>query len=536
MPAYGRMVSFGDDVRAGIRNGVDVLCNAVKVTLGPSGRYVVYRDGMKSPVATKDGVTVAKKVDIDDELGDIGASMVREVALKTLSGSGDGTTTACVLTQAMVSYGFDCVSRGEDPVVVKARLDDLVSRVDSRLVSSGVPVSGRSDIFNVASVSSNGDAEVAGLVADAFKRVGGDGVVMVESGGGFSPTLEYIEGLEYGRGYLSPYFVTEVDRRECRLDRPYVFIYNDKINSINFITPLLSKFVGSEDSLLIVCNDIDLDILGFVVANKQAGKIKVSVLKSPSFGDVSCDLLEDLAVLTGGMVLDRSMFNSLDSVELGGRELGRCKGVVMTDSKTTILGGIGSRDAVSARVSEIRASAAAESDAFKKEFLAHRASSLAGGVCIIKSGGATESEMLERKDRIDDAVCAVRSALAEGVLPGGGVALLRIAWELGDGTGILSSPFRQILKNAGYGVDEVDNMANMILSDAAVETGFDVRSREICNMVERGILDPVKVVRLALKNAASIAGILMMSECVIGDYFENIHDSGTINLKKMLGV
>lgn len=536
MPAYGRMVSFGGDVRVGVRSGVDVLCNAVKVTLGPSGRYVVYRDGMKNPVATKDGVTVAKKVDVSDELGDIGASMVREVALKTLSGSGDGTTTACVITQAMVSYGFDCINAGEDPVVVKGRLDSLVSDVDYRLVKSGVSIGGKGEMFSVASVSSNGDVDIANIVSDAFSRVGVSGVVMVERGEGFVPRLEYVEGMEYGRGYLSPYFITEVDSRECRLDRPHVFIYNDKINSINFLKPLLSKFVGSDESLLIVCNDIDLDILGFVVANKQAGKIKVGVLKSPSFGDVSYELLEDLAILTGGMVLDRSMFNSLDSVEIGGRELGRCKSVVMTDSKTTVLGGVGSREAIDGRVVELRTKANVEADAFRKEFLNHRASSLFGGVCIIKSGGATESEMLERKDRIDDAVCAVRSALEEGVVVGGGLALLRIAYEIGDGTGILSSPFRQILKNAGMSEGDIDEMAELIVSHNDKTYGYDVRSREACNMVERGILDPLKVVRLSLKNAASIAGILMMTECVIGDYFENIHDSGTINLKKMLGV
>jgi chaperonin GroEL len=515
-------VRFSADAREKMLRGVDTLANAVKVTLGPKGRNVVIEKKFGSPTITKDGVTVAKEIELADPLENMGAQMVREVASKTSDVAGDGTTTATVLAQALVHEGLKAVASGANPIGLKRGIDAAVTAVVDRLREIARDVETTEDMSHVATISAR-DAEIGTLIADAFDKVGKDGVITVDESNTFGTELDFTEGMQFDKGYLSPYFVTDPERMEAVLDDPYILINSGKISSMNELLPLLEKVIGASGTLFIVAEDVDGEALSTLVVNKIRGTFTSVAVKAPAFGDRRKAMLEDIAILTGGTVVAPEVGLKLDQIGL--ESLGRARRIVVTKDNTTLVDGAGSGDEVKARVAQLQAEIERTDSDWDREKLQERVAKLAGGVCVIKVGAATEVELKEKKHRIEDAVSATRAAIEEGIVAGGGSAIIHAGAALdrdlgltGDekvGVGIvrrsLAEPLRWIAENGGYqGYVVTSNLAEMKPGN-----GFNAATGEYGDLLAAGVLDPVKVTRSALANAASIASLLLTTETLV---------------------
>ncbi len=526
-------IQFRDTAWAEIAKGVDTLANAVKVTLGPKGRNVVLEKSWGAPTVTKDGVTVAKEIELKNKLQNIGAQMVKEVASKTNDVAGDGTTTATVLAQAIYRSGAKMVAAGANPMELKVGIDLAVKQVIDQLHGASQPCSSKDDIAKVATISANGDTEVGDMIATAMDKVGRDGVVTVEEAKGLQTELDIVEGMQFDRGYLSPYFVTDADRMEAVLEDALILIHEKKLSNMKDLLPVLEKVHQAGKPLLILAEDVDGDALATLVVNKLRGNMNVVAVKAPGFGDRRKEMLEDIAVLTGGKALMDDLGIKLESVQLS--DLGKARRLVITKDNTTIIDGEGSRDAVRGRVKQIRARIEDTTSDYDREKLQERLAKLVGGVAVVHVGAATEIEMKEKKARVEDALNATRAAVEEGVVAGGGVALVRAMASLdslkldGDaafGVKIIAeacqAPIRAIASNAGVDgsivVDKVKNGNGAFGFNAATDTYGD--------MFEMGVLDPTKVVRTALQNAASVAGLLLTTEAVISQKPEKAAPAG----------
>jgi chaperonin GroEL len=519
-------VRFSRDARERILNGVDILANAVKVTLGPKGRNVVIDKSFGAPRITKDGVTVAKEIELKDKFENMGAQMLREVASKTNDQAGDGTTTATVLAQAIVREGMTSVAAGMNPMDLKRGIDIAVTKVVEDLAKRSKPVSGTAEIAQVGIISSNGDTEVGEKIAEAMEKVGKEGVITVEEAKGLEFELDVVEGMQFDRGYLSPYFVTNPDKMTVELENPYILIHEKKLSSLQAMLPILEAVVQSGRPLLIIAEDIEGEALATLVVNKLRGGLKVAAVKAPGFGDRRKAMLGDIATLTAGEMISEDLGIKLESVTLG--MLGEAKRVTIDKDNTTIIDGAGSADEIKARVEQIRSQIETTTSDYDKEKLQERLAKLAGGVAVIKVGGASEVEVKERKDRVDDALHATRAAVEEGIVPGGGTALLYATIAL-DGLkganddqtrGIdivrkaIQSPLRQIAENAGHDGAVV---AGNLLREGDQTQGFNAATDVYENLVATGVIDPTKVVRIALQDAASVAGLLITTEAAISD-------------------
>ncbi len=519
-------VRFSRDAREGILKGVDTLANAVKVTLGPKGRNVVIDKSFGAPRITKDGVTVAKEIELKDKFENMGAQMLREVASKTNDNAGDGTTTATVLAQAIVTEGMKSVAAGMNPMDLKRGIDLAVEKVTENLKNRSKPVSGSQEIAQVGIISANGDREVGEKIAEAMEKVGKEGVITVDESKGLEFELETVEGMQFDRGYLSPYFITNPDKMTVELDNPYILIHEKKLSNLQSMLPVLEAAVQSGRPLLIIAEDIEGEALATLVVNKLRGGLKVAAVKAPGFGDRRKAMLQDIAILTRGEMISEDLGIKLESVTVG--MLGQAKKVTIDKDNTTIVDGAGSADEIKARVGEIRTQIDATTSDYDREKLQERLAKLAGGVAVIKVGGASEVEVKERKDRVDDALHATRAAVEEGIVPGGGTALLYAAKALDGVNGAnedqtrgvdivrksLSSLVRQIASNAGHDGAVVSGK----LIDGNDETmGFNAATDTYENLVSAGVIDPTKVVRTALQNAASVAGLLITTEAAIAE-------------------
>jgi chaperonin GroEL len=527
-------VKFGADARGSMLRGVDLLADAVKVTLGPKGRNVLLNKSYGAPRITKDGVTVAKEVELSDKSENVGAQLVREVATKTNDLAGDGTTTAIVLAQAIVREGGKAVAAGLAPMELRRGIDKAVTALVEELKARSRKITTESETAQVGTISANGEAEIGRMIAAAMQKVGNEGVITVEEAKGMDTELEVVEGMQFDRGYLSPYFITNAEKMLAELADPYILIHEKKLSGLQALLPLLESIVQANAPLLIIAEDIDGEALATLVVNKLRGGLKVAGVKAPGFGDRRKAMLEDLAILTGGQVITDDLGIKLESVTLA--MLGRAKRVLIEKETTTIIDGAGAHDAIKGRVAQIRAQVEETTSDYDREKLQERLAKLAGGVAVIRVGGGSESEVKERKDRVDDALHATRAAVEEGIVPGGGVALARASLVLaalkGDNDdqrfGIeivrraVQTPLRQIAANAG---EDGAVIAGKVLEHAEYNYGFDAQKAEYKDMVAAGILDPTKVVRVALQNAASVAGLLIMSEAVVCDHVEG--SSGT---------
>ena len=519
-------VYFASDARDRMLRGVNILANAVKVTLGPKGRNVVIEKSFGAPRTTKDGVTVAKEIELVDRFENLGAQMVREVASKTNDAAGDGTTTATVLAQAIVVEGLKSVAAGMNPMDLKRGVDKAVIAVVESIKASSKKVTTNDEIAQVGAVSANGDKEVGDMIARAMKKVGNEGVITIEEAKTLESELEVVEGMQFDRGYLSPYFITNADKMEVELDEPLILLSEKKLSSLQAMLPLLEAVVQAGKPLLIVAEDIDGEALATLVVNKLRGGLKVAAVKAPGFGDRRKAMLEDLAVVTGGQVVSEDLGVKLENVTLD--MLGNAKKVTITKDDTTVVDGAGAKDEIAARVAQIKTQIEDTTSDYDKEKLQERLAKLAGGVAIIKVGGSTEIEVKERKDRVDDALHATRAAVEEGIVPGGGVALLKAGKALeglkGDNAdqnaGIaiirraLQAPIRQIAENAGV---EGSIVVGKILDNDSATFGFDAQTDTYVDMIAAGIIDPTKVVRTALQGAASVAGLMITTEAVIAE-------------------
>ena len=515
-------IAYDTEARGALKKGVDKLANAVKVTLGPKGRNVVIERKFGAPTVTKDGVSVAKEIDLEDQLENVGAQMLREVASKTSDKAGDGTTTATVLAQSIISEGLKNVTAGANPMEIKKGIDlakDHVIEFISK-ISKDIPDSNQ--IAQVATISANDDQEIGSKIAEAMDKVGKDGVITVEESKTAETYLEFVEGMQFDRGYLSPYFVTNSDSMEADLEDPYVLVHDKKISNMKDLLPLLEKVVQAGKPILIIAEDIDGEALATLVVNKLRGTFKVLAVKAPGFGDRRKAMLEDIAILTGATVISEEQGYKLENATL--EYLGSCKKVVSDKDNTTIVDGVGSKNAIKARVNEIRVQIDQTSSDYDKEKLQERLAKLSGGVAVLNVGAATEVEMKEKKARVDDALHATRAAVEEGIVPGGGVALLRASLELDKvkadetqkvGVDImkraLEGPIRQICENAGV---ESSIVVQKVL-EGKNDFGFDARNEKYVNMFKAGIIDPAKVARVAVENAASISGLLLTTEAAI---------------------
>ena len=515
-------IAYDTKARAALKKGVDKLANAVRVTLGPKGRNVVIERKFGAPTVTKDGVSVAKEIDLEDQLENVGAQMLREVASKTSDKAGDGTTTATVLAQSIISEGLKNVTAGANPMEIKKGIDlakDHIIEFISK-ISKDIPDSNQ--IAQVATISANDDQEIGSKIAEAMDKVGKDGVITVEESKTAETYLEFVEGMQFDRGYLSPYFVTNSDSMEADLEDPYVLVHDKKISNMKDLLPLLEKVVQAGKPILIIAEDIDGEALATLVVNKLRGTFKVLAVKAPGFGDRRKAMLEDIAILTGATVISEEQGYKLENATL--EYLGSCKKVVSDKDNTTIVDGVGSKNAIKARVNEIRVQIDQTSSDYDKEKLQERLAKLSGGVAVLNVGAATEVEMKEKKARVDDALHATRAAVEEGIVPGGGVALLRASLELDKvkadetqkvGVDImkraLEGPIRQICENAGV---ESSIVVQKVL-EGKNDFGFDARNEEYVNMFKAGIIDPAKVARVAVENAASISGLLLTTEAAI---------------------
>jgi chaperonin GroEL len=523
-------VKFSRDARERILRGVDILADAVKVTLGPKGRNVVIDKSFGAPRITKDGVTVAKEIELKDKFENMGAQMVREVASKTNDIAGDGTTTATVLAQSIVREGMKSVAAGMNPMDLKRGIDLAVGKVIENLKTASKDVQGSSEIAQVGIISANGDREVGEKIAEAMEKVGKEGVITVEEAKGLEFELDVVEGMQFDRGYLSPYFITNPEKMQVELADPYILIHEKKLSNLQAMLPILEAVVQSSRPLLIIAEDIEGEALATLVVNKLRGGLKVAAVKAPGFGDRRKAMLEDIAILTGGEMISEDLGIKLENVTTN--MLGQAKRVTIDKDNTTIVDGNGTREAIEARVGAIRQQIETTTSDYDREKLQERLAKLAGGVAVIKVGGATEIEVKERKDRVDDALHATRAAVEEGIVPGGGVALLYAARSLEGLKGenddqtrgidivrkALQSPVRQIAENAGWDGAVV---AGKLLEQKDVEHGFNAQTEEYENLVKAGVIDPTKVVRTALQDAASVAGLLITTEASIAEVPED---------------
>ncbi|WP_326914869.1 chaperonin GroEL [Sphingopyxis chilensis] len=519
-------VKFASDARDRMLRGVDTLANAVKVTLGPKGRNVVIDKSFGAPRITKDGVTVAKEIELADKFENMGAQMLREVANKQNDQAGDGTTTATVLAQAIVREGSKAVAAGMNPMDVKRGIDLAVSTVVDDLKSRARKVEANSEIAQVATISANGDEEVGKILAEAMEKVGNEGVITVEEAKSLATELETVEGMQFDRGYLSPYFVTNAEKLKVELDDPYILIHEKKLSNLQAMLPLLEAVVQSGRPLLIIAEDVEGDALATLVVNRLRGGLKVAAVKAPGFGDRRKAMLEDIAVLTGGNVVSEELGIKLESVTIN--MLGQAKKVVIDKDNTTIVDGAGTRSDIDARVAQIRRQSETTTSDYDREKLQERLAKLAGGVAVIRVGGATEVEVKEKKDRVDDALHATRAAVEEGILPGGGIALLRSLKALeglkaandDQQSGIdivrraLRAPARQIADNAG---EDGAWIVGKLLESDDYSWGFNAASGEYQDLVKAGVIDPAKVVRTALQDAASVASLLITTEALVAE-------------------
>ncbi len=517
-------VKFGRDAREGILRGLDTPANAVKVTLGPKGRNVVIDKSFGAPRITKDGVTVAKEIELKDKFENMGAQMLREVASKANDAAGDGTTTATVLAQAIVNEGMKSVAAGMNPMDLKRGIDLAVEKVVANLKARSKDVAGSSEIAQVGIISANGDKEVGEKIAEAMEKVGKEGVITVEEAKGLEFELDVVEGMQFDRGYLSPYFITNPEKMTVELENPYILIHEKKLSNLQSMLPVLEATVQSGRPLLIIAEDIEGEALATLVVNKLRGGLKVAAVKAPGFGDRRKAMLQDIAILTKGEMISEDLGIKLENVTLG--MLGEAKKVTIDKDNTTIVDGAGSADDIKARVAEIRTQIDNTSSDYDREKLQERLAKLAGGVAVIKVGGATEVEVKERKDRVDDALHATRAAVEEGIVPGGGTALLYATKVLDGLTGAnedqtrgidivrrgLQAPVRQIAANAGHDGAVV---AGKLIEGTDESLGFNASTDTYENLVAAGVIDPTKVVRTALQNAASVAGLLITTEAAI---------------------
>ena len=519
-------VKFGADARARMLAGVDVLADAVKVTLGPKGRNVVLDKSFGAPRITKDGVTVAKEIELSDKLENMGAQMVREVASKTNDEAGDGTTTATVLAQSIVREGSKAVAAGMNPMDLKRGIDLAVEAVVANLSKQSKRVNTSEEIAQVGTISANGDADVGAMISDAMSKVGNEGVITVEEAKSLHSDLDVVEGMQFDRGYTSPYFVTNAEKMTCDLETPYILIHEKKLSSLQPMLPVLEAVVQSGRPLLIIAEDIEGEALATLVVNKLRGGLKVAAVKAPGFGDRRKAMLEDIAILTSGQVISEDLGIKLENVSLD--MMGSAKRVNITKEETTIVEGTGKKKEIEGRCNQIRAQIDETSSDYDREKLQERLAKLAGGVAVLNIGGATEVEVKEKKDRVDDALNATRAAVEEGIVPGGGVALLYAAKALGKVEGdnsdqsvgvsivrrALEAPVRQIAENAG-----VDGavVAGKLLEGKGGSFGFDAQSEKYTDLVKAGIVDPTKVVRTALQDAASIASLLITTEAMVAE-------------------
>lgn len=519
----GKQLEFNENARRALQRGVDIVANAVGVTLGPKGRNVVLGRKFGSPVITKDGVTVAKEIELEDAYENMGAQLCREVASKTNDTTGDGTTTATVLARAIVKEGLKNVAAGANPMQIKRGIDKAVATAVEEIKKFAIPVVGKQDIAHVASVSGN-DEEIGKLIAEAMDKVGKDGVITVEESKGTDTTVETVEGMEFDKGYISPYFATDSETMVADIEEPYILIYEKKISAVSDILPVLEQVAKTGRALVIIAEDLDGEALATLVVNKIRGVLKVAAVKAPGFGDRRKAMLSDIAVVTGGQVISEEMGLKLENVTL--EMLGQARQIRVTKEDTTIVDGRGSADAIQARINQIRAEIEETSSDYDREKLQERLAKLAGGVAVIQVGAATETELKEKKHRIEDALSATRAAVEEGIVAGGGTMLvdaisaldsLDVTGEIKTGVDIvrraLEEPVKMIANNAGLeGAIVVEKVKNL-----GVGIGFDVVTEEYVDMIERGITDPAKVTRSALQNAASIAAMILSTECLITD-------------------
>ncbi len=519
-------VRFSTDARARMLRGVDILADAVKVTLGPKGRNVVIDKSFGAPRITKDGVTVAKEIELSDKFENMGAQMVREVASKTNDIAGDGTTTATVLAQAIVREGSKAVAAGLNPMDLKRGIDLAVLTVVEELKKNTKKITTQAETAQVGTISSNGEIEIGQMISEAMQKVGNEGVITVEEAKGIQTELDVVEGMQFDRGYVSPYFITNAEKMVADLDNPYILIHEKKLSGLQPILPLLESVVQSGRPLLIVAEDVEGEALATLVVNKLRGGLKIAAVKAPGFGDRRKAMLEDIAILTGGQVISEDLGIKLESVTLN--MLGRAKKVLIEKENTTIVEGAGSGDDIKGRCNQIRAQIEETTSDYDREKLQERLAKLAGGVAVIRVGGSTEVEVKERKDRVDDALHATRAAVEEGIVPGGGTALARASLVLGDlahrnedqKVGIeivrraLQAPLKQIVENAG---EDGAVIAAKVLENPSYNYGFDAQLGEYKDLVAAGIIDPTKVVRTALQDAASVAGLLVTTEAMIAE-------------------
>ncbi|MBT7620157.1 MAG: chaperonin GroEL [Flavobacteriales bacterium] len=521
-----KKISFDTEARDALKRGVDALANAVKVTLGPKGRNVVIEKKFGGPSITKDGVSVAKEIELEDALENMGAQMVKEVASKTADLAGDGTTTATVLAQAIITSGLKNVAAGANPMDLKRGIDKAVEIVITDIDKQSKKVGNSYEMIEqVASISANNDNVIGNLIAEAMKKVKTEGVITVEEAKGTETTVEVVEGMQFDRGYLSPYFITDADKMETELDNPYILIYDKKISTMKDLLPILEQTAKAGRPLMIIAEDVDGEALSTLVVNKIRGSLKVSAVKAPGFGDRRKAMLEDIAILTNGTVISEERGFTLEAATI--EMLGSCEKIVTDKDNTTIINGEGDSDNIKARVNQIKAQIKSTTSDYDREKLQERLAKLAGGVAVLYVGAASEMEMKEKKDRVDDALAATRAAVEEGIVSGGGVAIVRSAKKLekltgendDEQTGIniiersLEEPLRQIVANAGMEGSVIVSK----VKDGKNDFGFNAKTEKFENLMKSGIIDPAKVVRVALQHAASVAGMLLTTECVISD-------------------
>jgi chaperonin GroEL len=519
-------VRFSSDARDKMLRGVDILANAVRVTLGPKGRNVIIDKSFGAPRITKDGVTVAKEIELEDKFENMGAQMVREVASKTNDKAGDGTTTATVLAQAIVREGAKLVAAGMNPMDLKRGVDLAVSEAVKDIAKRAKKIKESSEVAQVGSIAANGDKSIGKMIADAMQKVGNEGVITVEEAKSLETELDVVEGMQFDRGYLSPYFITNAEKMLAELEDPYILIHEKKLSSLQPMLPVLEAVVQTGKPLVIIAEDIEGEALATLVVNKLRGGLKVAAVKAPGFGDRRKAMLEDIAILTGGTLIAEDLGIKLENVTV--QMLGKAKRVRIEKENTTIINGVGAKKDIEGRISQIKAQIEETTSDYDKEKLQERLAKLAGGVAVIRVGGATEVEVKEKKDRVDDALNATRAAVEEGIVPGGGVALLRARIAVSklksenadEQAGIsivlkaLEAPIRQIAENAG---NEGSIVVGKINDNKSQTYGFNAQTEEYVDMIEAGIVDPAKVVRTALQDAASVAGLLITTEAMIGD-------------------
>jgi len=522
-------IFFDTEAREKLKRGVDALADAVKVTLGPKGRNVILDKKFGAPTVTKDGVTVAKEIELKEPIENMGAQLVKEVASKTADAAGDGTTTATVLAQAIFNTGIKNVAAGANPMDLKRGIDKAVEAIVADLKKQSKKIQSSQEVAQVATISANNDHEIGKMIADAMDKVGKDGVITVEEAKGTETEVKIVEGMQFDRGYLSPYFVTNADKMEADLDSPYILIYDKKISSMKELLPVLEQVVQTGKPLLIIAEDLDGEALATLVVNKIRGALKIAAVKAPGFGDRRKAMLEDIAALTGGTVISEERGYKLDNTTLD--FLGTAEKIIVNKDNTTIVNGAGKKEDIKARINQIKAQVESTTSDYDKEKLQERLAKLSGGVAILYVGAATEVEMKEKKDRVDDALHATRAAVEEGVIPGGGVALIRASAALDSlkltnedqATGVqiiktaIEAPLRTIVFNAGL----EGSVIVQKVKEGTGDYGFNARDGKYENMFAAGILDPTKVTRLALENAASIAALLLTTECVVADQPED---------------